>query len=436
MPVTKSVVLEEMLSRPAQTTVSETVTTSSSQMVQASRPRATLSSLRPQAGSESLPSSLTGHQTQMLLGTMLGDAHMSVRNKNPSYTSKHGFKQHEYNLAKYRVLSEFVRTPPKKAKNGGYGEWSSVWQTLTAPALWPIAFLCLHDGKKLVTQEWLDQLTWEGVAWWYQDDGSLSKNRSMSFHTQGFSKEEVELLASWLTQNGIPAQPASKKSRHNTEHLYWVIDLGVDAAYMLAEKIRPFIVPTMQYKIALPERNTMIVCTVCGEEFTAPPNHHAKYDPTANAICDSKTCKLQRHREVCEKSLTPERKLVRNQHNREWYKAGGAERRAKGVENAKRYRLKHPDAVTASKKKVRDKQRAAKQQSLWTCQRCQLQEPRGTRDGKVKYCTECREIVTREIKHRSRYPSGHPKLLQSLGQVSTESSISPQSGTGPSSPAV
>ena len=436
MRSTKTVTSKKTKSSHARTTESEIVSVSNLQTVPASKPRVTRSLPQQLVGKGSQPLSLTGSQTQMLLGTMLGDGSMSAKNKNPLYRSQHSYKQHEYNLAKYQVLSEFVRTPPKKAKNYGYGDWSSLWATLTAPALWPIADLCLHEDKKLVTQRWLDQLTWEGVAWWYQDDGSLSKGHSITFHTQGFSKLEVELLASWLTQNGIPAKVLPVKSRHKSDRTYWVISLSVAATYVLAEKIQPFIVPSMQYKIGLPERQALIMCAICGEEFLPSSNHSAKYNSAAKAVCPARSCKLKNHRTNCEKSLTPERRIIRNQKHRDAYIAGGNELKAKCAEHTRQYRLRHPEAAAASKKKCRDKQREQQQQSVWTCQRCQLQEPKGTKDAKTKYCPACRVIVTKEIKDRNRYPLGHPKLSRSHGPVNTESLTSQLRSTGPSLPVV
>ena len=198
------------------------------------------------------PPSLTPAQEQMLLGTMMGDGNMTLPRYvggNPVYRSQHGWIQHAYNCRKHQTLSAFVRLPPRKKPNYGFGKWLSVWQTLSCPALWPIASLCLQDGKKRVTQAWLDKLTWEGIAWWYQDDGSLTLRRTTAeFHTEGFSKEECELIATWMTKKmGIEchAHPTKRKRVHG---LYWTIRLTVDSTLKLMEKIKPYAHPSMAYK--------------------------------------------------------------------------------------------------------------------------------------------------------------------------------------------
>lgn len=347
------------------------------------------------------PSTLTSGQEQMLLGTMLGDGSMDTRDKNPRYHSQHGWVQNDYNCRKYRVLSEFVRTPPAKQKNGGYGEWRSCWHTLTSPALWPTASLCLHKGKKRVTQAWLDRLTWEGVAWWYQDDGSLS-GRTATFHTEGFSQGEVELLARDLRRRGLAATVLPRASRHNPDKTYYLIALSTASTYLLAQEIAPYVCPEMQYKLDLPER-IPLTCHWCGGSFEPPEGStKARYvEPKARVCCGEPDCrKRQRQAAVSKYDSVPENRIKKNEQTRQHYHGDLASQRERGRVKAAAARAADPAPARAAKARYLVKQQDLRRRMPWTCQRCGLSEPRGDRPSKTQYCPACREVVTREVKQR------------------------------------
>jgi hypothetical protein len=342
---------------------------------------------------------LTGSQVQMLLGTMLGDGSIDCRNQNPKYVSRHGHCQHEYNMAKYLVLSEFASKPPEKVKNYGYGEWSSLWYTRTWPEFHPIASLCLHEGKKRVTQTWLDQLTWEGAAWWYQDDGGLC-GQIARFNTHGFTEDEVVLLASWLTRNGVEARavPASNRRRTNC---YWIVQLTAASTHILAEKIRPWVVPSMLYKVDLKPRTTSLRCFWCDRKFI-PTRGRGIYSTVRRPCCGSKDCRQSQHRDISRRhAAIEENRLNHNAKGRERYHCDIAAARERGRKYAAARRERNPQATKDTKARYLAKKRTKRAESIWTCARCKLEEPKGNRDAKTKYCAMCRILVDREIKAKS-----------------------------------
>lgn len=350
---------------------------------------------------------LTPPQVQMLLGTMLGDGYMSTRKTrqgNPRYESRHGYVQHDYNTAKYRVLQEFVNNPPEKKKNGGYGDFSSYFATRNCPELHPIAALCLHRGKKRVTRTWLDQMTCEAISWWHMDDGTLQSN-AIQFNTQGFTKRECTLLASWLRRMGFQAWVKPSKSRHNPDFKYHVVTLSVDATYKLMPLIRPFAVPSMVYKFNLPSRQSEAVCPFCQKTFKLKINQ-AKYEDTKTTpCCGSAACKRKRHKQNNEQLMAnPEKREAKNTQSRERYYADheGAKKAAR--QHAKKHREKNPESIKAAKARYLAKKQAERRRRPWTCQECKLTEPQGDRDSRAKYCESCREIVTARQKksHESR----------------------------------
>jgi hypothetical protein len=151
-------------------------------------------------------------------------------------------------------------------KNGGYGRWLSRWTTLTTEALCPIASLCLRNGKKVVTQAWLDQLTWEGIAWWYQDEGGLSGN-TVVFNTHGFTIDEVELLKHWLESHGLVARKYLVTTKAGRQ--LPILRLPPSSSYDLILHLLPYIHSSMQYKTLLRPRRRELVCGGCQRMFLA-----------------------------------------------------------------------------------------------------------------------------------------------------------------------
>jgi predicted HicB family RNase H-like nuclease len=135
---------------------------------------------------------------------------------------------------------------------------------------------------KNVTEEWVDQLNWRQVAWWYRDDGG-KQGRQMVFATHSFTRVECDLLSGWLTQNGVPAE--TREVRKGA-HFYWNVRVLTEASETLVEKLRPFMHPTMLYK--LPEFDPAPLCAICGS-------------PVLAQVCGAKSSKLCS--EACKKEV-------------------------------------------------------------------------------------------------------------------------------------
>lgn len=250
------------------------------------------------------PSTLTISQTQLLLGTMLGDGHMKRHKTGARFSSRHGWGQHDYNLHKYHTLKDFVATPPSKQKNDGYGAWTSAFSTLVCPAFVSIAELCLNSrGQKQVNQAWLDQITWEGIAWWILDDGSLIGRRAFHIHTEGFTELEQNLLVEWLQARGVSCRVAAV-TRTKDQKTYNYILVDGEGTRFLAENIKPFVPASMAYKIDLQQRISTVRCVFCDTEFeiTKPGVSRNPNKPPKHGYCCTKSeCRLKRRRAVVKK---------------------------------------------------------------------------------------------------------------------------------------
>ena len=229
----------------------------------------------------------------MVVGTLLGDASMWMLSRYPRYRAAHGLPQKDYCAAKETLLREFIRTPMKVYPNGGHGAFTARFDTLTSPEFLFVRRLCYRPDattgklKKTVTPEWVDQLTWEAVAWWFMDDGCRQENALM-ISTHSFKKEEVELLADWLTLHGCPAY--AHKTRKGPTKTYYLLKITTESAATFKENVDPFILPMMRYKLETAgPRGETLSCTFCGKEFAGNGRQNGGQGKTP--CCRRPTCK-------------------------------------------------------------------------------------------------------------------------------------------------
>jgi len=340
--------------------------------------------------------------------------------------SRHGWRQHAYNCRKYQVFSEFVRTPPRQVANRGFGKLSSLW-AVSGSALSRIASLCLRDDHKYVTRPWLDQLTWEGVAWWYQDDGTMAQNGQAIFCTHGFSETEVTTIVDWFQEKGIDAYISRQESRHTPGKMYPIVYLTTRASVKLVDLIRPYVYPEMVYKLDYGTVVTEAVCNWCGKTFNPSETGSLKRRQSRRtSCCPTRQCRQARRRASSMKySDRPGGLEARKAKRLAKYWADPETARAVGRETAAKHRRENPASSKLAKKKHGMKKRAARAARPWVCQRCLLTEPQGAKSTQQRYCDPCRETVTRAIKAKSAMKhsrSPRPTSSESAGPDATASS--------------
>ncbi len=203
---------------------------------------------------------ITPSQRQMLLGTLLGDGSVLRRpgGINAYYSIAHGIKQEDYCRLKAEVLKNFVRSMPRLIEDKMGRKHKCRFSTVAHTEFTLLRAMCYpycHERKKevkTVSMEWLNQLDWEGIAWWYQDDGHLRVDNSNVFlHTEGFTQDEVELIARWFTDSkGIEAKARRYRQLYKGEYRYYCLVQIVDKhAIKFLEKVRPYIHQSMAYKL-------------------------------------------------------------------------------------------------------------------------------------------------------------------------------------------
>ena len=177
----------------------------------------------------------------------------------------HSVAQLDYLNYKTQLLGDLVATPPQFqpvtsgqfSKVGTYGV-----NTLSRPHLALLHDELYQEGRKTITDSYLERIDELGLALWYLDDGSLlhannnytrkdgtkisyANSRSV-FNVQGLSVAEAHLILNWLGKKWNIEGGISDNAKGP------VVWLTLPGTRRLHQIIASFVPPKMQYKL-LPE---------------------------------------------------------------------------------------------------------------------------------------------------------------------------------------
>jgi len=203
----------------------------------------------------------------ILIGMVLGDGCLNVRyraNGKYGYWKSemrivHSLKQLEYLKHKCELLrrifggkhkvSIYDHTIPKIGKvysMCGFSKSNKYFKSLKK--------MTHRDGKKYFSRQVLDMLTPQGIALWYMDDGNAGRNRNK----QGKITSIYSCLSTYCTEEeahnicevfkdkfGIEFRIGYEKSKH--AH---IVRANTKESKLFAELIKPYIIPSMQYKLS------------------------------------------------------------------------------------------------------------------------------------------------------------------------------------------
>lgn len=197
----------------------------------------------------------TREQMSILIGMILGDGYVSKFKPkviNSVLACRHSKKQEEYLLYKRNRLNSLgFKVSKIYDTTNNYGE------TFTFECKDPLLFnqlrLVLYPkNNKCVKRKWLNWLTLEGLAIWFMDDGSYTRNSKttgyVTLHTNGFNKKEHDIIIKYFKQvwNISPTMRIVKrKDRPETFFLFF----NVKETEKLITLIEPYIIPIMKYKV-------------------------------------------------------------------------------------------------------------------------------------------------------------------------------------------
>jgi len=206
---------------------------------------------------------LTYEQRQLVLGSLLGDAHLSCRNRKYSHRATdickdqlefvitHAENQLGYiecaaDLLKCNVSKGFQHKSSIGAGNPIYKlSYNNKYELIK---IHQISYI---DKRKTITNEWLKEIDAPALAYWFMDDGSSvrSKNSntvSITFATQCFNKIEHDMLRDKLSLFGLDTTIQQAGSGTNMK-----IYIRQNSTNRFMDIVEPTIsvIPCMTYKI-------------------------------------------------------------------------------------------------------------------------------------------------------------------------------------------
>lgn len=192
-------------------------------------------------------------QKEIVFGTLLGDGYLRPTNgnsKNCSYALSccHGEKQLEYLKWKFSEFSNFVTTRDFKINTRQFkgNAPTYAFSTVSHPFLNEAHAICYwNNGKKDISQQWLEQLTPLSIAVWYMDDGSLNKRyHTIVLCTNSFSHTGQLLAIDYFQMRyGINAVLEPRRNQQT------VIRINASQSRKFIDLVAPHIPDCMSYKL-------------------------------------------------------------------------------------------------------------------------------------------------------------------------------------------
>lgn len=188
-------------------------------------------------------------QRQVLVGILLGDAHLETQNNGRTYRLKveQSESHKEYLFHLYEVFREWVLTPPQaKIKHSAEIESVNWWfQTISHAAFRFYAHQFYRDGKKRVPVLIHRFLNERGLTYWFMDDGSAKSKQSLVllFNTQGYTQQDVEVLVKAM-EDKFGLETYLRKQAEG-----WQIAVKGSSREKFEEMVRPYLHSSMEYKL-------------------------------------------------------------------------------------------------------------------------------------------------------------------------------------------
>ena len=184
--------------------------------------------------------SLSQMQQSLIIGSLLGDGYVRIMKgrKNAFLEINHTSKAKEYVDWKYDILKNVVSSSPH-TRNGNGNRVAYRFFTRQHPEITVLYRMFYQGRNKIIPDIPVDPLI---LAVWYMDDGSKCGTSSYYLNTQQFDMKDQEKLLAYLRKFGLDA-------RLNRDKKYWRIRLLMSCVDRFKEIIKPFIIPSMEYKI-------------------------------------------------------------------------------------------------------------------------------------------------------------------------------------------
>jgi LAGLIDADG DNA endonuclease family len=194
---------------------------------------------------------LTPEQHSALVGSILGDGTLRLGEGaiNANFKVEQGLVQKDYVFWKYKIFRPWVFTEPKisyRYRESGERYAKSWWfRTVRHPMLTEYHKRFYVNGRKIVPIDIAKDLDGLTLAIWIMDDGSSNRNH-LDISTYSFTLSEIDILRdAFKSKFDIHAQ--CYRDRDKGFRMYF----RVGETKKIVDIIKPYIIPTMRYKIRL-----------------------------------------------------------------------------------------------------------------------------------------------------------------------------------------
>ncbi len=199
---------------------------------------------------------LTQRQREYVFGAVLGDDSLVLRSAsiNGYLKTIQSVAHQDYLIWKYEIMKDHTLMSPKLvgSRRKDRIHWGVRFHTRATPDLTVCYRLCYPNGRKTVSNAWLNQLTAFSLAVWYMDDGSYAQGRDFCMlYTGAFTYREQRLLQRYLHERWRITDFVIQRNRQQ-----WCLRFTRRGTQQLLAVIEPFIplIPSMEYKLGGPNR--------------------------------------------------------------------------------------------------------------------------------------------------------------------------------------
>lgn len=194
-----------------------------------------------------------------LLGIAIGDGYINTTRNRSELVVAHGPKQRDYCEHKAALVKQAFggNFNVKDYASGPGGKYRSFKFTSSNPYWANLKSWLYPFGKKKYTRKVLDMLTPEGIALWYMDDGHARTNKNKdgwvtstatNIATMCSESECATIRDYFLEVHGIEWKIRCRKG--SAPEAAFFIECNTTESRKFCELVRPYIIPSMLYKLA------------------------------------------------------------------------------------------------------------------------------------------------------------------------------------------
>lgn len=189
-------------------------------------------------------------QLEILAGCMLGDGYIGKRG---AIQIEQGSTQKDYLFWKYSQLRPLVSVKPSQVfRKNKYGQNTSSYRFFLRQYFKKWRRKIYRNGIKIINNGLLNLITPLSLAIWYMDDGCKKDNYTLIIATDSFSKNSLKRLRKYLKSKWDVSTRIKLKKEKSNGKVYERLTIGSYDLVRFIDLVRPYIIPSMQYKIPDP----------------------------------------------------------------------------------------------------------------------------------------------------------------------------------------